>query len=247
MLYIKGATVVCDAGVGRRSFLEMVLEEGANYICPIKGNSKIPFEKVKEEFSKYSDKNSRSRKIETIEESKKIHGRIEKRYCTIIRKENYTGSLFSRDGKKDYYPEVNVIGKIVYEIEEKETRPLIQKGIARNKVSKYEIPKNEVRYRRHEKYFITNLDDTIDEIFRKIRLQWSIENHLHWALDTALGEDANRTRNKLIAQNLSLIRKVALNQARQDKTKKMGLKAKLKLAGWDEEYLEYLLFQTKIG
>lgn len=39
-----------------------------------------------------------------------------------------------------------------------------------------------------------------------IRSHWEIENKLHWTLDMTLGEDQQRKRSKMAAQNFSLIR-----------------------------------------
>ena len=84
-------------------------------------------------------------------------------------------------------------------------------------------------------------------MMEKLRLQWAIENGLHWILDVSLGEDGNRTRNKVAAENLAVVRKIALNLVKQDKKNKFGVKAKLKLAGWDQKYLEDLLFRTNLS
>lgn len=42
------------------------------------------------------------------------------------------------------------------------------------------------------------------------RDHWSIENHLHWNLDVTFKEDACRARKGYAAQNLSAIRKLAM-------------------------------------
>jgi predicted transposase YbfD/YdcC len=248
VLDISGKIVVCDAGVGRSSFIQKVLDKGAHYMTPIKGNPKVPYKKVDDIFSKIKEKNSASKRVETLTETVNKHGRKEKRYCTIIRKENFPKDLFfNKNMEKEYYPRVQVIGRIVYEIKEKETRPWIQENNGKNHRSKYKLPISEIREKKFVKYFITSLNSDIEEIFKAIRLQWSIENKLHWVLDTSFGEDANRTKNKVVAQNLALVRKIALNLAKQDKTKKMGMKTKLKLAGWDAQYLEQLLFKTQLA
>jgi hypothetical protein len=80
-----------------------------------------------------------------------------------------------------------------------------------------------------------------------IRRQWAIENQLHWVLDVGLGEDGNTTRNKIAAANLSVVRKIAVNLAKQDKNSKLGIKARLKKAGWDDSYLEHLLFKKTLA
>jgi hypothetical protein len=50
------------------------------------------------------------------------------------------------------------------------------------------------------------------------------------------GEDHNTTRNKQTAQNLAVVRKIALNILKADKTSKTSLKAKRKMAGWNHKF-----------
>ena len=68
-----------------------------------------------------------------------------------------------------------------------------------------------------------------------------IENQLHWCLDIAFNEDSCRMRSKNVAENMNLIRHIALNLLKQEKSVKMGLKSKRKKCGWDKEYLYLVL------
>lgn len=70
-----------------------------------------------------------------------------------------------------------------------------------------------------------------------IRGHWSIENQLHWHLDVSFGEDACRVRSGHAAENLSRIRRIALNQLQRETTLKAGIKTKRLKAGWDHAYL----------
>lgn len=67
-------------------------------------------------------------------------------------------------------------------------------------------------------YFISNLaKEEVERIGMALRSHWGIENSLHWVLDVNFGEDANRTREGDGAENLSILRKIALmilNQGR---------------------------------
>ena len=107
--------------------------------------------------------------------------------------------------------------------------------------------KSNIKIKEDVRYFVTSLDKTEKELLSRIRSQWDIENKLHWILDVSLGEDGNRTRNKIAAENLTLVRKIAINLVKQDKVNKFGVKTKLKMAGWDEKYLEELLFKTRLS
>ena len=59
-----------------------------------------------------------------------------------------------------------------------------------------------------------------------------------------MAEDTNRTRKGESAQNLALIRKLALNLLRKETSVKTGCAAKQKRAGWDRNYLLTILAQT---
>lgn len=86
-------------------------------------------------------------------------------------------------------------------------------GAVRSTVTKSDRATVEVRY------FITILTDV--KIFSKaVRGHWGIENSLHWCLDVIFNEDDSRTRKDYSAENLSLIRKIALNALKSITSKK---------------------------
>ena len=70
-----------------------------------------------------------------------------------------------------------------------------------------------------------------------IRAHWGIENQAHWILDVAFREDEQNADAGSIAKNMSMIRRIALNLIKQEKTAKCGVEIKRQMAGWDNEYL----------
>jgi hypothetical protein len=58
-----------------------------------------------------------------------------------------------------------------------------------------------------------------------------------------LREDESRVRVDHGAENVAVLRRIALNLLRQDTTTKAGTKARRLKAGWDEDYLLHLLAQ----
>ena len=63
-----------------------------------------------------------------------------------------------------------------------------------------------------------------------IRSHWSVENKLHWSLDVSFDEDRNTTRVGNSAENLSIVRHVALNLLKKDNSK-ICIKTKRMKAG----------------
>jgi predicted transposase YbfD/YdcC len=90
-------------------------------------------------------------------------------------------------------------------------------------------------------YYITSSDAGAEKIANIIRSHWGIEVSLHWSLDVTFGEDHSRKRTGNSDQNFALVRKIALNLLKADKTVKIGIKGKRLKAGWDTEYLLKIL------
>src|SRR6266567_4112965 len=90
---------------------------------------------------------------------------------------------------------------------------------------------------REIRYYISSLDPDARRLNSTIRQHWGIENKLHWVLDVAFGEDADRKRAGNAAHNFALINRIALNLLKQNKISKLGMKSKRLRAGWDNDYL----------
>ena len=74
-----------------------------------------------------------------------------------------------------------------------------------------------------------------------IRAHWSVENNLHWSLDVGMREDAAQSYKDQSVHNQSLLRRLALQLIQRDSRRKIGIQASRKRAGWDMEYLKYLI------
>jgi predicted transposase YbfD/YdcC len=84
-------------------------------------------------------------------------------------------------------------------------------------------------------YYITSLRATAAELGKLIRRHRAVENELHWCLDVAFREDANKTAAGHAGANLGLVRRVAPSLLHQDPGKG-STKAKRLQAGWDDDY-----------
>lgn len=90
-----------------------------------------------------------------------------------------------------------------------------------------------------KRYFISSLPNDASKILYYSRMHWGIENGLHWQLDVNFNEDQTRKKN-VAARNFSLIAKIALAVLKKD-TRKAPINRKIKMAGWDNDYLWELL------
>ena len=93
------------------------------------------------------------------------------------------------------------------------------------------------------RYYISSLPNDARVLLASVRTHWGIENSVHWVLDVAFGEDDSRVRQGNAAQNLSVLRRMALNMLKRETTSQGGVAAKRKRAGWDEDYLLLVLAQ----
>ncbi|MDQ3492322.1 MAG: ISAs1 family transposase [Chloroflexota bacterium] len=91
------------------------------------------------------------------------------------------------------------------------------------------------------RYYLSSLPGDARPIAEAVRSHWGIENSLHWVLDMAFREDESRTRTGDSAQNLAVLRKLALTLIQQDRARTVGVKASRLRAGWDTGYLLALL------
>jgi predicted transposase YbfD/YdcC len=79
-----------------------------------------------------------------------------------------------------------------------------------------------------------------EELGSATRGHWGIENGLHWVLDVIFREDDNRLKDRRAAENLGLLRRVAVSLLRQDRSKG-SVSGKLLRAAWDDEFRFHLL------
>jgi predicted transposase YbfD/YdcC len=87
------------------------------------------------------------------------------------------------------------------------------------------------------RYYLSSLPANAKRLLWATRAHWGLENSVHWVLDIAFDEDRCRIRKDHAPANFSLLRQMALNLLRQEKTCKNGIKVKRSKAGWDNAYL----------
>jgi len=90
---------------------------------------------------------------------------------------------------------------------------------------------------RKVRYYISSLVSAADRLLHIVRRHWAIENELHWVLDVAMNEDHSRVRKDQAPENFAVLRHIALNLLKKEKTAKGGIHAKQLQAAWKEDYL----------
>lgn len=92
-----------------------------------------------------------------------------------------------------------------------------------------------------ERFYLLSRRFTPERLMTIARQHWSIENNLHWTLDTVFFEDAARSRKDNAPQNLATMRRLALNIARMHPDKKTPMRRKLMRAAWNEDFFFELI------
>lgn len=90
------------------------------------------------------------------------------------------------------------------------------------------------------RFYLSSLKVPAEKLGGIIRAHWSIENSLHWVLDLAFREDDSRIRKDYAPENFAVLRHIALNLLKKEKSSK-GIQAKRLQAGWDISFLHNVI------
>jgi len=207
MLDLKDATVSIDAMGCQKKIVEEILKGKGHYVLAVKDNQPSLAREVQDAFATAQIAQEELPAQWCFETSEKGHGRKELRRTTVL---DVKGRL--SDKQQDWTGLRSIIS-----IESERS--------VRGKTS------TETRY------YISSLETDAELLAKCIRAHWAIENELHWTLDMAFDEDHSRIRSKNGADNFALLRKIALNLIKAEKSIKQSVRGKRKRAGWDDAYL----------
>jgi predicted transposase YbfD/YdcC len=208
VLDLADCIVTIDAMGTQTAIAQQIIDQRADYVLALKGNQGRIHGDSQELFAHGEATEFRGMAHQTLQTLNKGHGRIERRRYTLVTDPRWVDYL----NENERWAGLAGIGRV-----EAERR-------VGGAVSK------EVRY------YITSLQD-IGEFARGVRTHWGIENGLHWVLDVAFREDASRARVDHSAENLAVLRHIALNLLKAEQTAKVGVHGKRLKAGWSDAYL----------
>ena len=216
LLDISGSIVTIDAMGCQTKIAKQIVTQGADYVLSLKANQDTLFQDVISLFAKGKENKQYKKMLNRVRVEKvHDHGRVETRRYTLISARDPL--LFNLR-----WPGFKSIGMV---------------EITRTVNHQVE---------RITRYFLTSLlYERIDDFVRAQRQHWHVEINNHWTLDVSFKEDLNRVRIGHASENLATIRRIALNLLKQENSRKIGITAKRKRAGWDNKYLLNLLIADK--
>lgn len=120
--------------------------------------------------------------------------------------------------------------------------PLVQRwpGVA-SVVMVERVRQTATRRRSERHYYLSSLPPKVHMLHSTIRQHWRVENDLPWCLDVSFGEDRCRVRHLRAAENLALVRRMALQLLKRQPGETVGLPIRRLRAGWDNAYLVQVL------
>jgi predicted transposase YbfD/YdcC len=211
LLDIRGATVTLDAMGCQREIAEKIVDQGADYIMGLKGNQGTARKEVEEFFT-----DAHATAFRDVEHT--FH-------------ETVDGSDHGRLEVRRVWAS-RELGWFADLLKWKGLQSIIMIESERTVGAE---TSSERRY-----YWSSHGVDA-ETFAAMIRGHWGIENQLHWCLDVGFREDESRIRADHGPENIALLRKIAMNLAKSERSHKRGIQAKRKLAAWDDAYLLKLL------
>lgn len=211
MLEINGCIVTIDAMGTQKDIAEKIISKNADYILSLKENQKTLYRAVK----LYLDDICKDKDVINSSDYHKTvakgHGRIESRTCVISEEIGWLNG-------KEEWSGISGIGAIYCEVEENGSKS------------------------KQSHYFIFSCKElNAKELMEHKRSHWSIENKLHWVLDMAFREDESRARKDNSAENFNVLRQIALNILKSEKSFKGSTTDKQFKCLLDSSYLNKIV------
>lgn len=212
LLCLKGAIVTIDAAGCQTAITNKVVERGGDFMIAVKGNQRTLLEDIGVAFHDIDIRGGKG--FASVAETEELsYGRGEWRKCETL----------------------PAAGIITHEEKWKHVRTVVRVTTER-RLDKTTTPET------HTRYYITSVDkpDAADSL-KWTREHWAVENRLHWQLDVTFREDQCRVYAENAAENLVVIRHIALNLLRAVVGLPKSLASRRSHAAWSDLAREQIL------
>ncbi len=213
VLDLSGCIVTIDAMGCQTQIAEQIIDQDGDYVLAVKGNQGQLYDDLLSLFLHAYQTEFRDVSYTYARTINKDHGRIEIRHCWAIDDPAFLAYLRRQDRW------ANLQTLVMVHRERRVGDQLTYQTV----------------------FYITSLPGDAALLLRATRNHWGIENRLHWVLDIAFREDDSRARLGHSAENLAVLRHLALNLLNQEQSSTVGVKNKRLKAGWNDDYLSRVL------
>ncbi len=216
-LAIAGCIITIAAMGCQRAIAAQIVAQRGDYVLALKDNQPTLHADVQECFAQLDAVPTAAAGpaagVDRATTTDKGHGRLEIRRQTVVREAETLAWLQAAH----QWPGLAAIGRV-----EAERRSGEQLS-------------------RETRYYLLSRALSAGAFGAAVRSHWGIENQVHWVLDVTFGEDQSRVRARHAAENLAVLRYLALNLVRRLPKPRMSLKARRLAAGWDTDFLLQIL------
>jgi predicted transposase YbfD/YdcC len=209
LLDLNGAVVSIDALGCQKEIARRILDAGGQYLLAVKENQPTLLAKLQVTLDEAIGDGFKGMSHDYDQQTDGDHGRIETRKLWVCW-------------------DVELLGALT------EQWPGLKTMVAIDRTREHNGQSSTQRH-----YYISSLDKRTKapRLAGYVRGHWSVENNLHWQLDISFREDERRIRIDHGAENYSRMCRMALNLLKKETTAKVGMAAKRKMCGWDNDYL----------
>jgi predicted transposase YbfD/YdcC len=217
-LSIRGCIVTIDAMGCQRTIAAQIVAQQADYVLALKDNQPTLAADVQECFAQLpattpAQGTIPAAGVDRATTTDKGHGRLEIRRQTVLSEPETLAWL--QAGQQ--WPGLAAVGRV-------EAERRIGEHVSQE-----------------TRYYVLSRALSAHAFGAAVRSHWGIENQVHWVLDMTFGEDRSRIRARHAAENLAVLRHLALNLLRRVPNTRVSLKARRLAAGWEPNYLLQIL------
>ena len=216
LLALEGCVVTIDAMGCQTAIAAQVQAQGADYVLALKGNQPTLLRTVRAAFAAQDPPDPapwRPAEQDQAQTLDKGHGRLERRRYRALSDPDLLACLDPTGA----WPGLRSVVQVQAERRRGEQRTV------------------------EARYYLASLPPDAAALGQAIRDHWGVENDLHWVLDVQFREDACVVRVGEGAHTFAILRQLALNLLRQERTHRGSLATKRFRAALDDTYLGRLL------